>query len=153
MKELSCSILLLSNKLLREHNHLQLLCMVTASTYGQLLCMVVLHLGQILHKGLLISITSCHGNQEVAMDSKCRGVSAWKGFTYEFFLLPSPSNSIVQSFESIVTAYAQEEVNMTIFRTDNVLFVAELVSWDWFNYGRYTHYSRPKNTELERTHN
>ena len=70
-----------------------------------------------------------------------------------FFLLPSPSNSIVQSFESIVTMYAQEEVNMTIFRTDNVLFVAELVSWDWFNYGRYTHYSWPKNTELERTHN
>ena len=44
------------------------------------------------------------------------------------FLLPSPSYSIVQSFESIVTWYAQQEVNMTIFISDNVIFVAELVS-------------------------
>jgi len=48
------------------------------------------------------------------------------------FLLPSLLSSIVQSFESIVTAYAQEELNITIYRTDNVLFSAELVSWDWF---------------------
>jgi len=33
----------------------------------------------------------------------------------------------VQSFESIVMTYAQQEGNMTIFRSDNVIFVAELV--------------------------
>jgi len=45
----------------------------------------------------------------------------------ERFLLSSLSYSIVQSFESIVTTYAQQEGNMTIFRSDNVIFVAELV--------------------------
>ena len=46
----------------------------------------------------------------------------------ERILLSSLSYSIVQSFESIVTWYAQQEVNMTIFISDNVIFVAELVS-------------------------
>ena len=45
----------------------------------------------------------------------------------ERFLLSSLLYSIVQSFESIVTTYAQQEGNMTIFRSYNFIFVAELV--------------------------
>jgi len=44
----------------------------------------------------------------------------------ECFLLSSPY-SIVQSFESIVMMYAQQKDNMTVFRSDNVIFFAELV--------------------------
>ena len=50
----------------------------------------------------------------------------------KFFILSHPLPcSIVQSFETVVSTFAQQPRNeIFVVMTENILFVAELVSWD-----------------------